>query len=308
MNPVTIKQLRYFDAIARHLHFGRAAEACCVTQPALSMQIQELERCLNTTLIERARTGLKLTPTGEEVARRAARILCDADDLVSFCALSRGPMTGSLRLGVIPTIAPYLLPRLLALLKQNYPELELHVRETQTKPLTDELIDGKLDCIMLALPVEGADLTTLALFEDRFLLAVPESHALPGRVRATSEMVATEQLLLLEEGHCLRDQALAYCDLQRVSTINTLGISTLSTISGMVAAGHGITLLPEICLDVETRQRNIQIAPFVVPEPFRTLGLAWRSTSPRAGDFHELGRLLIACRPPERDRSAWNGG
>ena len=305
MNPVTIKQLRYFDAIARHLHFGRAADTCCVTQPALSMQILELERSLNTTLIERARTGLKLTPAGEEVAARASRILCDADDLVSFCAHTRGLMTGPLRFGAIPTIAPYLLPQLLAMLKDSYPDLELHVRETQTKPLTGELLDGKLDVIMLALPVEGAGLATLPLFEDRFLLAVPASHKMSGRVLATREMIAEERLLLLEEGHCLRDQALAYCGLQQVSSINTLGISTLSTIAGMVAAGHGITLLPELCLDVEMRGRAIQLAPFVAPEPARTLGLAWRSTSPRANDFRELGRLLVACRPPERDLSAW---
>ena len=166
MNPVTIKQLRYFDAVARHLHFGRAADACCVTQPALSMQILELERSLNTTLIERARTGLKLTPAGEEVAARASRILCDADDLVSFCAHTRGLMTGPLRFGAIPTIAPYLLPQLLAMLKDSYPDLQLHVRETQTKPLTGELLDGKLDVIMLALPVEGADVATLPLFQE----------------------------------------------------------------------------------------------------------------------------------------------
>ena len=306
MNPITLKQLRYFDAIARHLHFGRAADACFVTQPALSMQIIELERALATILIERARTGLKLTAAGETIAKRAARILCDADDLVSVCASSHGLLNGKLRLGVIPTIAPYLLPVLLAKLKAEYPGLELHVRETQTRPLTEELIDGKLDTILLALPVEGSEITSLPLFDDCFLLAVPESYPLSGHVRATREMIAGEKLLLLEEGHCLRDQALAYCDLQQVSSINTLGISTLSTVAGMVAAGHGITLLPEICLDVETRGRGIAIAPFVAPEPSRTIGLAWRSSSPRADDFRELGRLLKACQPPERDRAEWS--
>ena len=305
MNPITIKQLRYFDAVARHLHFGRAADACCVTQPALSMQIIELERALATTLIERARTGLKLTSAGEDIAKRASRILCDADDLVAICAVSRGLLNGKLRLGVIPTVAPYLLPELLAKLKAEYPGLELHVRETQTRPLTEELIDGKLDCILLALPVESTEITTMQLFDDRFLLAVPANYPLSGHVRATREMIAGEKLLLLEEGHCLRDQALAYCDLQHLSSINTLGISTLSTVAGMVAAGHGITLLPEICLDVETRGRPIVIAPFVAPEPARTIGLAWRASSPRTADFRELGRLLTACQPPQRDRSCW---
>lgn len=308
MNPVTLKQLRYFDAVARTLHFGRAAEVCCITQPALSMQILELERALATTLIERARTGIRLTTAGVEVAKRASRMLCDADDLVAFCALTQGPLSGQLRLGVIPTVAPYLLPTLLAKLKAGYPELELHVRETQTRQLTEELIDGKLDCIVLALPAEGRELATMPLFADRFLLAVPKSYPFSGHVRATREMIEDERLLLLEEGHCLRDQALAYCDLQQTSQINTLGISTLSTVAGMVAAGHGITLLPEICLDVETRGRPIVIAPFVAPEPFRSLGLVWRASSPRASDFRELGRLLQSCQPPERDRARWSGG
>jgi len=308
MFPITLKQLRYFDAIARHLHFGRAAEACCVTQPALSMQILELERTLGVTLVERARGGLKLTAAGNEVAARAVRLLRETDDLVAYCGLSHGLLSGSLRLGMIPTLAPYLLPALLAHLKANYPGLQLHVRESQTRPLVDELMNGKLDCIALALPVEGPELATMPLFDDRFLLAVPEGYPLKGHARATPDLIAADRLLLLEEGHCLRDQALTYCDLQRVNWVNTLGISTLSTIAGMVAAGHGITLLPEICLHVETRGRTLMLAPFEIPEPFRTIGLAWRPTSPREADFHELGRLLRACQPKVADWSAWPTG
>ena len=296
MHPVTLKQLKYFDAVAKHLHFGRAAEACCVTQPALSMQIQELEGSLGTTLIERARSGLRLTVPGEAVAVRAARVLADVDDLVSECLHGQGLMMGTLRLGVIPSVAPYVLPGLLAELKAAYPLLELHVRETQTKPLLDELSDGKLDVLLLALPVTGAECTTLPLFDDRFLLAVPQGYPLAARIKATREMVAGERLLLLEEGHCLRDQALAYCDLKQVNTVNTFGVSSLATVAGMVAAGHGITLLPEVCLDVEAHGRGVRVVRFVAPEPFRTLGLAWRTTSPRSADFKELGRLLMASR------------
>ena len=298
MNPVTLKQLRYFDAVAKHMHFGRAAESCCVTQPALSMQIQELESSLNTTLIERARSGLKLTVAGEAIAQRAASVLADVDDLVSQCRHGQALMSGALRLGVIPSVAPYLLPQLLAELKAQYPGLELHVRETQTKPLLEELLDGKLDVLLLALPVTGTDIATLPLFEDRFLLAVPQTYPFSGRVEATREMVVGERLLLLEEGHCLRDQALAYCDLKQVSAVNTFGVSSLSTVAGMVAAGHGITLLPEICLEIETRGRGLVVVPFAAPEPFRTIGLAWRATSPRTADFNELGRLLLACHSP----------
>ncbi len=296
MHPVTLKQLKYFDAVAKHLHFGRAAGACCVTQPALSMQIQELEGSLGTLLIERARSGLALTVTGEAVAARAARVLADLDDLVAECLHGQALMTGSLRLGVIPSVAPYLLPGLLAELKAQHPLLELHVRETQTKPLLEELAGGRLDVLLLALPVTGVEYTTLPLFKDRFLLAVPEGYLMAARVKATREMVAAERLLLLEEGHCLRDQALTYCDLRQVSAVNTFGVSSLATVAGMVAAGHGITLLPEICLDVEAHGRGVRVVRFVTPEPFRTLGLAWRTTSPRGADFKELGRLLMAAR------------
>ena len=239
MSPVTLKQLRYFDAVAKHLHFGRAAEASCVTQPALSMQIQELESVLNTLLIERARTGLRLTVAGEDVALRAARVLRDVDDLVARCVHGQALMTGALRLGVIPSVSPYLLPGLLAQINANYPALQLHVRETQTKTLLEELGEGKLDVVLLALPVTEGDWATLPLFDDTFFLAVPAGYPMPARVRATREMVAGERLLLLEEGHCLRDQALAYCDLRQVNGVNMFGVSTLSTVTGMVAAGHG---------------------------------------------------------------------
>jgi LysR family transcriptional regulator, hydrogen peroxide-inducible genes activator len=301
MHTVTLKQLRYFDAIARHLHFGRAAAACCVTQPALSMQIQELEAGLNCLLLERARSGLKLTAIGELIAQRAARVLADVDDIVAHCQHASGVLTGQLRLGVIPSIAPYLVPPLLAILKTEYPDLKLHVRETQTRILMEELLEGKLDVLLLALPLTGTlsvtDITTRSLFEDRLLLAVPAQFELTGAVRATRDMVANERLLLLEEGHCLRDQALTFCDLQPVTSINTLGVSSLSTVMGMVAAGHGITLLPELCVEIETRGREIGLAAFVEPEPFRTVGLAWRVSNPRGEDFEELGRLLNAARP-----------
>jgi LysR family transcriptional regulator, hydrogen peroxide-inducible genes activator len=300
MQTVTLKQLRYFDAVARHRHFGRAAEACFVTQPALSMQIQDLEAGLNCKLLERARSGLRLTAMGDAIAARAARILADVDDLVAHCRQSGGLLTGQLRLGVIPSIAPYLVPPLLAALKADYPDLELHVRETQTRSLIDDLMEGMLDVLLLALPVAGSELTTLALFEDRFLLAVPASFELTGKVKATRDLVANERLLLLEEGHCLRDQALTYCDLQPVGSINTMGVSSLSTVVGMVAAGHGITLLPDMCVEIETRGREIGLAAFVAPEPFRTVGLAWRATNPRSNDFAELGRLIVASRPAQQ--------
>jgi LysR family hydrogen peroxide-inducible transcriptional activator len=292
MTHVTIKQLRYFDALARELHFGRAADACSVTQPALSMQIHELEQSLGLMLVERTRSGIQLTAKGEEIAQRSSRILGDVRDLIAFAQHANKMLSGVLRLGVIPSVAPYLLPPLLPLLREQYPELELHVRETQTQVLTDELVEGKLDVLLLALPVKHPDLESLPLFDDRFLLALPKERKLSGRVRATRELIEHERLLLLEEGHCLRDQALTYCSLQQVDTVNTFGASSLSTIIEMVGAGFGITLLPEICLGVESRGRDLGLVRFVDPEPFRTIGLVWRSTSPRKPDFLELGRLV----------------
>jgi LysR family transcriptional regulator, hydrogen peroxide-inducible genes activator len=302
---VTLKQLRYFDALAREQHFGRAAESCAVTQPALSMQIHELEQQLGLTLVERTRAGVLLSDKGREIAARASRILSDVHEMVEFARHSNDVLSGSLRLGVIPSIAPYMLPPLLPLLREGYPDLELHVRETQTQPLTQELVEGKLDVLLLALPIVHPEVETLPLFDDRFVLALPAERRLSARVRATKDLIEHERLLLLEEGHCLRDQALTYCNLQQSSTVNTFGVSSLSTIVEMVAAGYGITLLPEMCLNVEARGREIGLTRFVEPEPHRAVGLAWRATSSRTADFHELGKLIKdawskGCIPPGR--------
>ncbi|MDX2259648.1 MAG: hydrogen peroxide-inducible genes activator [Hyphomicrobiaceae bacterium] len=292
MINITLKQLRYFDALSRELHFGRAAEACAVTQPALSMQIQELEQNLGISLLERTRTGVQLTPQGIEIARRAARILGDTRDLIDYAKHGEAVLSGALRLGVIPSVAPYLLPPLLPHLRASFPDLELAVRETQTATLLQELADARLDVILLALPVKQADIETAHLFEDRFVLAMPASRDIAGLVRATPELVEQQRLLLLEEGHCLRDQALTYCELQQSRAINTFGASSLSTIVEMVAAGYGITLLPEISLPLETRGRDLKLIRFVEPEPSRSIGLVWRATSPRKDDFVELARIV----------------
>ena len=297
MIHITLKQLRYFDALAREQHFGRAAEACAVTQPALSMQIQELEQNLGVALVERTRAGLQLTPLGSEFAARAARILGDVRDLVDLAQRGGDVLSGKLHLGVIPSVAPYLLPPLLPIVRDAFPDLKLHVRETQTHVLVDELIEGKLDVILLALPITThTDVTTKPLFDDKFLLATKKGQKPTDKVCVTPDQVDSEHLLLLEEGHCLRDQALTYCNLQQVDQISTYGASSLSTIVEMVAAGYGITLLPEICLPVELRGRDVEVIPFFEPEPKRTLGLAWRPTTPRAGDFEAFGKLVCLAK------------
>jgi LysR family transcriptional regulator, hydrogen peroxide-inducible genes activator len=308
MTHITLKQLRYFDALAREQHFGRAADACAVTQPALSMQIQELEASLGIALVERTRSGIKLTPKGAAIAERAQRLLNDARDLIDFAKHSAGILSGALRLGVIPSVAPYVLPTLLPMMREKYADIELHLRETQTHQLIEELVEGKLDVLFLALPVKHPDIETLEIMEDRFLLAMPKSKKLTGRVRATKELIAGDRLLLLEEGHCLRDQALTYCSLQNVDAVNTFGATSLSTIVEMVSAGLGITLLPEICVGVESRSRDLKIIRFAEPEPSRTLGLAWRKSSPRGDDFKALADLVAEAGRLSLKRAAGSVG
>jgi LysR family hydrogen peroxide-inducible transcriptional activator len=289
---ISLKQLRYFDAVVRTGHFGKAAEQCAVTQPALSMQIQEMERELGVPLLERGRNGVIPTEIGREVAGRAVRVLSEVRDIVDLARRQGDTLAGSLHLGVIPSIAPYVLPALLPLIRDKYPDLDLSLRETQTQHLVDELLDGGLDLLLLALPVEHAEVETARLFTDRFLLAIPKSRRITSRVRATPELLKQDRLLLLEEGHCLRDQALAFCSLRRVDNIDTFGASNLSTIVQMVANGLGLTLLPQLAVDLEKRRGDIRLMRFADPEPRRIIGLAWRKTSPRKRHFVELGKLI----------------
>ena len=298
----SLKQLRYFDAVARFGHFGKAASHCAVSQPALSMQIRELEEELGLLLIERLPRGIRLTQEGREVERRTARILAEVRDLNDYAKQRGAPLSGTLHLGVIPSVAPYLLPPLLPMMQRRFPELDLSIRETQTQHLVEELVDGRLDLLLLALPVEHSEVETLTLFEDRFLLAYPpgDDAAQPfdKEVLATPELLKTDRLLLLEEGHCLRDQALALCELRQIDSINTFGASSLSTIVQMVANGMGMTLLPEIAVDLETRHQRIRLKRFAEPQPHRSIGLAWRRSSPRRQDFEALGQLVLeVCAP-----------
>lgn len=308
---ISLKQLRYFAAVARYAHFGKAAESCNVTQPALSMQVRELEALLGLTLLERRQQGVQLTDAGREIFERARDILTAVRDLDDFAHHHQQVLTGRLRLGVIPSIAPYVLPPLLPLLRDRYRDLDLRIRETMTETLVEELVDGQLDVLLLALPIEHPEVVTEALFEDRFLLAAPagwrgESAApetsrrgkrAETEMRASSELLEEGHLLLLEEGHCLRDQALAFCQLRQIDTLDTFGASSLSTIVQMVSNGMGLTLLPEISLGVEAKHGDIEVVPFEAPEPSRTVGLAWRASSPRRHDFEALGAVVSDVAP-----------
>jgi LysR family hydrogen peroxide-inducible transcriptional activator len=296
---LTLRQLLYLNALARHGHVGRAAEECAISQPALSMQIHELERQLQTQLVERVHGATVLTEVGAEIARRAEVILTATRDLADCARHSDRVLSGSLRLGVIPTLAPYVLPRLLPELRRRHPELRLDLLETQTKMLVLELTHGALDVILLALPLDKPELETLPLFDDRFLLAVPADDPLPERTRVTTRDVNARKLVLLEEGHCLRAQALAYCA-PRADADTSFGATSLATVMQMVASGYGVTLVPEVAIDVEVRDERVKLLRFVEPQPKRSVGLAWRPTSPRKADFLALGSMVVEALKVER--------
>jgi len=287
---VTLRQLHYFDALATHSHFGRAAAACAISQPAMSMQIKELEDGLGAMLIERGGRQVRLTKFGEETATRVRGILRAVDDLGDFARASRDRLTGRLRVGMIPTIAPYLLPTVIGNLTRTHPDLEIHVREALTSKLIEELAEGRLDTAILALPISEPSLTEVALFSESFLLARPAADA--GTPVPSAEMLREMRLLLLEEGHCFRDQALSFCNMQSSLPREALEASSLSTLVQMVSAGMGVTLIPEMAVAVETRSAPVFVARFKDPQPSRTIGMVWRKTSPLAGHLRQLSKVV----------------
>ncbi|RDI62516.1 hydrogen peroxide-inducible genes activator [Microvirga subterranea] len=297
---VTLRQLRYFETLSRTRHFGMAASQCAVTQPALSMQIKELEQELGIGLVERRGNAVALTLAGQEIAARAGAILTQVRELTDFACQQRGVLTGPLRLGIIPSVAPYLLPSLLHGVATNHPALDLLVRETQTDTLVEELARGDLDAALLALPVSHGQLESMALFDDRFLIAVQAQAAAGWSPDNLHTRMMRERLLLLEEGHCLRDQALQFCQIANVQARKALGAASLTTIMQMVAAGHGITLLPELCAAAEVDRQRIALIQFPEEPPMRTIGLAWRRTSSRKADFAALGTLIRELRLTEQ--------
>ncbi|HEY0331942.1 MAG TPA: LysR substrate-binding domain-containing protein [Rhodopseudomonas sp.] len=295
---VTLRQLRYLSALAKHGHFGRAAEACSVTQPALSMQISDLERTLGVKVVERRPGEVLLTDAGREIARRGDEVLTASRDLVDFARHRNQPLTGRLTLGVIPSLAPYLLPKILPALQRGFPELRLELRESQTRSLVGDIKSGALDAALLALPLEDAELDALALFEDLFLLAVPADDPRPDTTRVAARDIDQSRLILLEDGHCLRDQALAFCATARrgrnPAAGMTFGASSLSTVMQMVASGYGITLIPQIAAEVERRDSRVKLLRLTDPQPGRRIGLVFRATSPRKADFTALGEVVKA--------------
>ncbi len=292
MERPTLQQLVYLVAVDEHRHFGKAAEASLVSQPALSSQIRELERRLGVSLFERGNRRVLPTAVGATVIERARGVLRDVDELVSAARVDADGLRGPLALGVIPTMAPYLLPGLLPVLTGAHPAVELHLHELKTAEILRLLRDGGIDLGLLALPVTGDDLVAVALAEDPFVLALPENHPLAGTSPVPLSVLADLPVILLEEGHCLREQALSVCRLvgTREAEMQATGMPTLCQ---MVATGRGVTLLPRSAVALEARPgTGLTTRPFAAPAPSRTVGLVWRRTSPSAALYGELGRLL----------------
>jgi len=311
----TLQQLAYLVAVEDHRHFGRAADACLVSQPALSAQIRELERRLGVTVFERGNRRVLPTSVGAAVIERARGVLRDMDELVAAARLDPAGLRGPLALGVIPTMAPYLLPGLLPVVTAAHPAVELHLHELKTVEIVRLLREGGLDLGLLALPVAGGDLVQVALAEDPFVLALPENHPLAGTEPLPLSVVADLPVILLEEGHCLRDQALSVCRLVGTDAAE-MQATGMPTLCQMVATGLGVTLLPASAVALEARPgTGLTTRPFVPPAPTRTIGLVWRRTSPNDTLYRELSGLLSAhlaalpgpARPPRRAGAARPG-
>ncbi len=278
---MTLRDLEYLVALAETRHFGRAAERCHVSQPTLSAQLKKLEDALGVTLVERRPRKLALTAAGDAVLERARRMLRDADDIRSLARASQDPLSGQLKVGLIPTLGPYLLPRIAPRIARALPRLQLMLHEYQTARLVERTLAGGLDLAILALPVDTKGLVTRSLFAEAFLVAVPASHRLAARKRVKSSDLSGEKLLLLEEGHCLRDQALDVCE--RAGTEEQdFRATSLETLRQMVAAGLGITLLPRLAAEGPfASTRGLAVRPFAPPSPNRVIGAAWRRSTSR---------------------------
>jgi LysR family transcriptional regulator, hydrogen peroxide-inducible genes activator len=290
MKNITLRQLRYFEALTQYGRFRHAADACAISQPALSMQIRELEEEVGSDLFERNAREVKLTVFGQTFAVRVREILRAVDELGDLARASRAPFLARLRIGIIPTIAPYLLPAIINDLNQAFDGIQIEIRETQTAKLVQELGHGELDLAIVALPVSEPSLNEVRLFDEEFVLvrrSEDEGKPIPER-EALREM----RLLLLEEGHCFRDQALSFCNIGPSRTREVMEGSSLSTLVQMVSAGIGVTLIPEMAVPVETRSARVSISRFDSPRPARTIGMIWRRSTPLAKQLLEVSDVV----------------
>ncbi len=304
---MTLTELRYIVAVARERHFGRAAEACFVSQPTLSVAVKKLEEELGLQLFERGPGEVSVTPSGQKIVAQAQRVLEEAARIKELAAAGRDPLAGPLRLGAIYTIGPYLLPKLIPILRRAAPQMQLHIQENFTHVLAELLKNGEVDVILVALPFAEPGIETRAVYDEPFMVAVPKGHAWDGRKRAvSSEELTKESLLLLGEGHCFRDQVLDICHVvrakERSPLARTVEGGSLETIRQMVAGGVGVTVLPSTSITGNTSSDLIRLLPFARPTPTRRVALAWRRSFPRPEAIEALRKSILACNLPQVEK------
>jgi len=290
---LSLKQLKYICAVSEHLHFGRAADACFVTQSTLSASIQDLESYLGINVFERTKKRVLITETGKNIVERAKRILQEVDNLVDAASQTQAPLSGKLTIGAIPTVSPFLLPSLLPKLRKHYPQLKVFLREEQTATLIEDLRNGRIDVALLALPYPLPDLTVTSLFAESFYLATLPNHPTKQLKKLKTSHLQEESLLLLEEGHCLRQHALAACNLQSANYGVPYQGTSLTTLIQMVANGIGVTLVPEMAISAGLLKKTGVVAhEFSEKNVTRTIGLVWRSNSSKQQDLQLLAEFI----------------
>ncbi len=301
---MTLTELRYVVAVARERHFGHAAEACFVSQPTLSVAIKKLEEELGVTLFERGPGEVTVTPVGQTIVEQAQRVLEEASHIKELADAGRDPLAGTLRFGTIYTIGPYLLPKLIPVLRRMAPAMQLLIQENFTHRLAEALKQGEVDVILIALPFDEPGVATVAVYDEPFVVAVPQGHAWEKRKHISSDELSHESLLLLGEGHCFRDQVLDLCNIVRArdrsSLARTVEGGSLETISQMVASGVGVTVLPATSLGAGGGANDlIRTRPFAKPVPDRRIALAWRKSFPRQQAIDVLRKSILACELPQ---------
>ena len=290
----TIRQLQYLVALRAHGHFGRAAESCFVTQSTLSAGLRELETLLGTTLVERTRRVVRFTPLGTRIADKAVRVLRESEELADMARAEAQPLTGELRMGVIPTIAPFLLPAMLPSLRNQFPRLRLFLREDTSQAACEALHRGQLDCVLLAMPYACGEVDFVQLFDDSLLVAFPHGEA-PSTPSIDAGMIDERRLLLLEDGHCLKDHALAACNRPEIRAGATMMGTSLHTLVQMVDNGLGLTFIPQMAVDAGLLDgTRIEVLPLKAEHGSRQIALAWRRSSPREEEFRLLATTLRA--------------
>lgn len=290
---INLRDLRYLVALADYKHFGKAADACYVSQPTLSAQLKKLEDALGVQLIERTQRQVRLTAIGEDLVARARRVLREADDIVAAARQYQDPLTGRLYMGFIPTLGPYLLPYIVPVIRERWPQLQLYLFEDQTQRLLTQLREGHLDAVVLALPVETQGLETIELFTEAFVVALPKQHPLARKTKLRTADLDGETVLLLEDGHCLRDQALAICDTAHAPERRDFRATSLETLRHMVGAGAGITLLPQLAVSGPVPDHPaVAVRPFVEPPPYRTIGIVFRKETARRKAIQAIGEAI----------------